>query len=111
MMKQHQIHLMEVVVSDRCRTYSYRVFDSSGDARQFTVEVELELFRTGPLKFQDGPLITSERLLDELARETPSLPANVPLSVSEPDILEYLARHYPPKQRSWNHKSVPAANQ
>jgi hypothetical protein len=111
-MKQHQIQLKSFTVSDRCRTYSYQVIDPSGDTRQFTVEVSLELFRTSPLKFQDGPLITRELLLVELEREAPGLLAHGQLNVSEPDILGYMERHYPPKARTWNHyKPAAAANE
>jgi len=100
-MKQ-QVQLKSLKVSERCRTYSYHVIDPSGDTRQFTVEVSLELFRTSPLKFQDGPLISLERLLNELEQEKPGAVANGLLNVSEPDIVGYMERHYPPKARSWN---------
>ena len=102
-MKEHQIQQKGLVVADGCRIYSYQVLSPSGDTRQFTVEVSLELFTSSPLKFQDGPLITRERLLDALHSETTTVLASPRLHVSEPDILAYMERHYPPKARSWNH--------
>jgi hypothetical protein len=101
-MNEHHIQLRSLTISDSNRTYCYHVIDYSGDTRQFTVDVALELFRTSPLKFQDGPLISRERLVVELQQETPDLLANGELTVSEPDIVGYLARHYPPKARAWN---------
>ena len=98
-------------VSDRCRTYSYEVVDPSGDARGFTVEVSLELFNSSPIKFQDGPLISRERLLEALAAETEDLRAETKLDISEPDIRGYMERHYPPKARSWNHFRPNTANE
>lgn len=100
-MKQQLVQMTGVVVSKRCRTYSFAVIDPSG-TRQFTVAVSLELFGASPLKFQDGPLLTRERLIDELEREASELPASNRLDVSEPDIRGYMERHYPPKARTWN---------
>jgi hypothetical protein len=102
-MKQRQIQLTGFVVSATSRTYSFAVIDPSGDTRQFQVDVLLELFSQSPLKFQDGPLITRERLEFELDQETADATANRQLSISEPDIVGYLKRHYPPKARAWNH--------
>lgn len=110
-MKESQIQLKNFVVSQKCRTYSYQVIDPAGEIRQFTVEVSLDLFRTSPLKFQDGPLISRERLLGELEREAAGLLANGQLQVSEPDIRGYMERHYPPKARTWNaYRPAPAAH-
>jgi len=102
-MKGQQIQLKGLVVSESCRTYSFQVIDPSGDTRQFIVEVSLDLFTTSPLKFQDGPLISRELLLETLDAETPDGLANSKLTVSEPDIRGYMERHYPPKARTWNH--------
>ena len=108
-MKEPHVQLQGVEVSERCRTYSYQVIDTSGDTRHFTVDVSLDLFTTSPLKFQDGPLISRELLLAALEGETP---AASKLNVSEPDIRGYMERHYPPKQRNWNaYRPASAANE
>ena len=101
-MKDRQVQMKGLVVSDNCRTYSYHVIDTSGDTRQFSVEVPLNLFTSSPLKFQDGPLITRELLVNALNAETPDVLTNGKLNVSEHDIHGYMERHYPPKSWSWN---------
>jgi hypothetical protein len=110
-MKEPRIQMKGCAVSASSRTYSYEVVDPSGDARGFTVEVSLELFNTSPIKFQDGPLISRERLLEALAAETEDSRADARLDVLEPDIRGYMERHYPPKARSWNHFKPTAANE
>jgi hypothetical protein len=101
------IQLEGFTVSRSCRTYNFRVTDAPGEFRQFSVHVLLEWFRATPLKFQDGPLLTLERLKQELDRETGDSHAQASLSVGKPDIVEYLERHYPPKARTW-HPVLPA---
>ena len=97
------IQMEGFTVSGTSRTYHFRVIDEAGDSRRFRVQVALESFRATPLKFQDGPLITRERLQQELDRETQELHAETHLAVGEPDIQAYLLRHYPPKARRWIH--------
>jgi hypothetical protein len=104
MMKQ-LIRLKGCIVSDAFRTYDYEVVESageSGEARQFHVQVSLELFRSTPLKYQDCPLLTRERLEEQLDQETPDSLARSSLHVTQPDIVSYMERHYPPKARNWN---------
>ena len=95
------IQLEGFTVSRSCRTYNFRVTDAPGEFRQFSVHILLEWFRATPLKFQDGPLLTLERLKQELDRETGDAHAQASLNVGKPDIVEYLERHYPPKARNW----------
>ena len=101
------IQLEGFTVSRSCRTYNFRVTDAPGEFRQFSVHILLEWFRATPLKFQDGPLLTLERLKQELDRETGDAHAQASLSVGKPDIVGYLERHYPPKARTW-HRVPPA---
>jgi hypothetical protein len=100
------IQLEGFIVTTTSRTYNFLVIDPSGGSRHFAVRVPLESFRPTRLKFQDGPLITRERLLQELDRETQELRAEALLNVGEPDILIYMERHYPPKARTWQ-RAVP----
>ena len=94
------IQLVGFTVSTTSRTYNFLVIDASGESRRFAVRVSLESFRATPLKFQDGPLITRERLKQELDRETQELHAEANLNVGEPEIVDYLKKHYPPKARN-----------
>ena len=89
-------------VSDSSRTYNFQVTDAPGEYRRFSVEVLLESFHSTPLKFQDGPLITRERLEQELGRETEVSRAQGPMTIGAMDISQYLERHYPPKMRKWS---------
>lgn len=96
-----QVQFEGFTVSATARTYNYRVTDTPGESRRFSVEVSLESFRATSLKFQDGPLLTQERLEQELGQETQEAPAQARLTVCAPDIQGYLERHYPPKVRKW----------
>jgi hypothetical protein len=99
-MKIH-IQMEGFTVSGSARIYSFQVIDEGGESRQFRVQVPLESFRATPLKFQDGPLITRERLQQELDQETAELHAKTQLAVCESDIQAYMEKHYPPKARKW----------
>ena len=99
------IQLEGFTVSAAFRTYTFRVIDAPGETRQFRVQVPLESFRVTPLKVQDGPLISCERLQQELDREKQGSHAATHLGVGESDILVYLERHYPPKAREWTQEA------
>jgi len=90
-----------LTVSNTSRTYDFQVTDAPGEYRKFSVEVSLEFFQATPLKYQDGPLITRERLEQEIEKETETSRAETHLKIGDPDILQYLERHYPPKARKW----------
>ena len=104
------IQMEGFTVSGTARTYNFQVIDEAGESRQFRVQVPLESFRATPLKFQDGPLITRERLQQELDLETQELHAKSQLAVCESDIQAYMARHYPPKARKWTPAARPAGS-
>jgi hypothetical protein len=89
--------------ADGSRTYNFHVIDSPGDAREFTVRVQSEGFRTGRLKLQDGPAICFARLTQELQEETPESRAGNSLSIEAHDIREYWERHHP--RPSLEHKT------
>ena len=95
------IQFQGFAVSATDRAYHYVVIDATGETRQFCVTVSLESFRKTPLKFQDGPLITLERLKQELEGETQESHAEARLKIGQPDIVSYMERHYPPKARTW----------
>ena len=87
-------------VAGASRVYNFLVIDAPGISRQFTVGVLSESFRVTPLKFQDGPSISLQRLKQELSRETEKAHAEAHLKIGEQDIQEYLERHYPRKRAS-----------
>ena len=86
-------------VSRLSRIYNFQVTDSPSQYRYFSVEVSLEFFHATSLKFQDAPLITRERLEQELEEETDESRAETRMRIGDTDISQYLERHYPPKVR------------
>jgi hypothetical protein len=93
------IQYVGFIVSPTFRTYNFHVIDAPGESRQFTVQVPSESFRLTPLKFQDGPSISFERLQHEIDTESQEVHAEADLNISGSDIQEYLDRHHPPKLR------------
>jgi len=79
------------------RIYSFHVIDMPHEARDFTVKVQSEAFRSDSLKLQDGPGICFARLAEDLRGETLESRVEAHLSISEGDIKGYLERHYPRK--------------
>jgi ActR/RegA family two-component response regulator len=93
-------------VAINSRTYSFQVLDATRAPREFTVKIHSDTNHWTGLKIQDGPGICFERLEQELGRETPASCAELNLRISEPDIREYLTRHYPPV-KVFGHKGLP----
>jgi hypothetical protein len=83
-------------VAMNSRIYNFQVLGTSREPREFSVRIQSDTNHWAPLKLQDGPGICFERLERELGRETPAACAELNLRISEQDIGEYLARHYPP---------------
>ena len=92
------IQYQGLIISPTSRTYNFHVIDAPGESRQFTVQVPSESFRLTPLKFQDGPPISFERLQHEIDRETQESHAEADLNISGQDIQEYLDKHHPHKR-------------
>ena len=82
-------------VAASSRTYNFDVIDKADEAREFTVKVQSEAFRTAHLKLQDGPDICFERLELELEKETKESRAEAHLIIGERDIKDYLEGCYP----------------
>ncbi len=84
-------------VAASSRVYNFDVIDKAEEAREFTVKVQSETFRSARLKFQDGPGICFERLEQELESETQESRAEAHLSIGKRDNQEYLEGRYPRK--------------
>jgi hypothetical protein len=82
-------------VAASSRIYNFDVIDRAEEAREFTVTVQSEAFRSAHLKFQDGPDLCFERLEQELERETRELRAAAHLSIGKRDIEDYFEGHDP----------------
>jgi hypothetical protein len=87
------------------RIYNFQVLDATREPREFTVRIHSDTNLWAKLKLQDGPGICFERLERELGRETTACCAELNLRISEQDIREYLARHYPP-EKTFGHKDL-----
>jgi hypothetical protein len=84
------------------RTYNFNVIDPPEKAREFTVNVQSEAFRSSLFKIQDGPGICLARLKQELDREVQGSLAQTALCIGARDIQEYVVTHYPPKlSKKW----------
>lgn len=92
------IQYVGFTVATTSRTYSFRVLDAPEQTREFTIKIQLGVFRSTPLKFQDGPDICFTRLKQELQRETQESRVEPRLRIGEQDIQEYLQRRYPRKR-------------
>ena len=86
-------------VTPTARIYSFHVIDSPQESREFVVRLKAAVFRSTPLKYQQGPEICLLRLKRELAAETEAARGQQRLEILETDIHEYLQRH-PPRKRS-----------
>ena len=82
-------------VAASSRIYNFHVIDTPGEAREFTVNIQSDAFRTARLKLQDGPAICFARLKQELQGETGASPAGNSLRIGERDIREYWELHHP----------------
>ena len=89
------------------RVYAYRVIDSPQEAREFTVDVQNDAFRSPPLRIQDGPGICYARLKQELGRETTESPTEPHLHIGQSDIQEYVERTYPKPVKKWGVGGAP----
>jgi len=78
------------------RFYNFNVIGAA-EAREFTVKVQSEAFRSSSLRFQDGPDISFKRLEQELKGETKESRAKTLLEVGNQEIQEYVERNYPRK--------------
>ena len=83
------------------RIYAYHVIGSPQGAREFTVDVQNDAFRSPPLRIQDGPGICYTRLKQELDRETSETPVSTHLRIGQSDIQEYVERTYPKPVKKW----------
>lgn len=85
-------------VGATARVYTFRVVEALEKIREFTVKVQLQAFRSTPLKFQDGPDLCLARLKRELEGETQASRAGLNLRIEGEDIQHYLERRHPRKR-------------
>jgi hypothetical protein len=81
------------------RTYAFRVVETLKQDREFQLSVETQALATSKFKFQDVPDLCFSKLKRDLASETAEQIVPLRIRVSEADLKQYIADHYPPKQR------------
>ena len=95
-----QIQYEGFIVVGASRIYQFSVTGALAGPGQYSVGVSLESFHSTPLRFQDGPPISFQRLKQELDQETEALHSDLRLDIGGNDIQEYLERQYPRKRAS-----------
>jgi hypothetical protein len=83
----------------KCRRYSFRVIETLKQDREFQLSVENKTIGACKFKFQDIPDLCFSKLKQNLASE--KLGEFVPLQgfVSETELNQYIADHYPSKNK------------
>jgi hypothetical protein len=84
-------------VAGNYRIYKYDVLDTK-ERREFSVQVQYEVFRPSGLKLQDGPDICFARLKQALEGETPESRTEGHLGIRKRDVDEYLEQRYAGQQ-------------
>jgi hypothetical protein len=77
------------------RVYGFHVIDAPHQPREFSVEIQSEVFGSSKLRLQDGPHICFARLKQGLLEETQGARAQGHLNISDQDVRMYLETHRP----------------
>lgn len=83
----------------KCRTYSFRVVETLKQDREFQLSVENQAVAASKFKFQDIPDLCFARLKRDLASEKAGEAVPLRIRVSEVELKQYIADHYPSKQK------------
>ena len=83
----------------KCRKYSFRVIETLKENREFHLSVENQAVLACKFKFQDIPDLCFSRLKRDLATEKPGEFVALQSFVSETELNEYIAEHYPSKKK------------
>lgn len=81
------------------RTYAFRVVEVPKQDREFQLSVETEALAVSKFKFQDVPDLCFSKLKRDLASETAEHIVPLRIRVSEAELKQYVADHYPLKQK------------
>ena len=83
----------------KCRRYTFRVIETSKEDREFQLSVENQAVVASKFKFQDIPDLCFSRLKRELACEKSGDFVALQSFVSEIELNQYIAEHYPSKKK------------
>ncbi len=83
----------------QCRTYSFRVIETLKQDREFQLSVDHQSLASSRFKFQDIPDLCFSKLKRDLAFETTEQIVPLRIRVSEDELKQYIADHYPSKTK------------
>jgi hypothetical protein len=83
----------------KCRKYTFRVIETLKEDREFQLSVENQAVAASKFKFQDIPDLCFSRLKRELACEKLGEFVALQSFVSEIELNQYIAEHYPSKKK------------
>lgn len=83
------------------REYLYRVVNSKTENREFTFTISNQLFVEKRMPYQDAADLCYQKLRRGLDLEVPEMPLPPHSALSDQELDEYLAKHRPPKRRTW----------
>jgi hypothetical protein len=83
----------------RFRKYSFRVIETLKENREFQLSVETQAVTACKFKLQDIPDLCFSRLKRDLAAETIGEFVALQSLVSEMELIQYIAEHYPAKKK------------
>jgi hypothetical protein len=84
------------------REYSFVVRDESGRPREYTVTIANEAFVSHRVRYQDGPIICSQRLRRELATNATE-PYTMQFCITDSELADY--KNSSPKPATYLQKS------
>jgi hypothetical protein len=83
----------------KCRRYTFRVIETPKEDREFQLSVENQAVVASTFKFQDIPDLCFSRLKKGLACEKSGEFVALHSLVSEIELKQYIAEHYPSKKK------------
>lgn len=82
------------------RTYAFRVVEVLKQDREFRLSVDSQSLAAARFKIQDIPDLCFSKLKRDLASETVEQTLPLKMSISDAELRQYIAEHYPAKRKS-----------
>lgn len=96
-----QIQYLGFQLKPRGRDYLYRVVDPKAESREFIFTIPNHQFAAKGMPYQDAADLCYQKLRKGLDLEVPNMPLPLHSTLSDQELDEYLAKHRPPKRRTW----------
>ena len=98
--KNQQLQYVGFAVVSGAREYNFRLAVQGQPDRSFTVSVGAAGFVAGKLKYQEGPGVSSWKLLRDLAAESSEAPLSLRQQMTEAELDDYVLANAG-KAKSW----------